>query len=199
MKKNIKKYLIGAIVVFILFFGYKAYICCTYLKQLEFSSPYFGPEIFSNRVIIKGLNDYSFRDRYIEKLRYQNLPDFVSLFAPKPLKSFFKITKRDEYEHFHKTKFTTDGSFEPPDDWSLSPAFEPPEEDEDENDEDFWVAEKIEEPNIVNVEELTPSGYLPKLDEDGMPITKVEGTTTRNVYFSELIPKDNELYNKDKY
>ena len=148
---------------------------------------------------------------YEEKIRFENLPDFIRLFAPKPVKSNYKITQRDikEYQEREEEKINFENLnkginndvndfYEPPDDYLPFENELNNEEKNDEEVENFWVAYEIEVEGGYECPELN-ANWLPNLDENGMPIIeKTDKKYLKPIFFNELLPKSNELYDLEK-
>ena len=207
-----KKINICIFIILFVFLCYRAYVGYVYCSEFTIF------ESFSNDIFMH-FQKYQYIDDYEEKKRYENLPDFIRLYAPKPVKSFYKITKRDIKdseirENYlknieNKTKGEViDGDFyEAPDDYipfyfdevnGNEEANESEETDEKKEDENFWVADTIE---VEGYYEELDSSYagLPNLDENGMPIGNNKfGKYLKKIYFYDLLPKNNELYDLKK-
>ena len=191
---NKKKIIISFVLIVFFMICYKAYICWVYFR--DFSLLKSTETSFSNL----GIDE----DIIKEKYRFDNLPDFIRLYAPKPVKTFYKVTsktiedyrKKERYKSDSKKTNYSDGLDDSLDEgisWDNSLEAD----NDEENDKDFWVAEIKESSS----DEKEPSSNLlsgQRLDEYGMPIAASEEIKKENVYFYELIPKDNELYDLKK-
>ena len=196
MKNNKIKIIISFVLIVLFIVGYKAYICWVYFR--DFSSLNLSEKSFSNWGLDEDLK---------EKYRFDNLPDFIRLYVPKPIKSYYKITSKTIEDYRKRERYKSDSEkidyYDRLDD-SLDEVMSwnnPSETDNDEEkdkDEDFWVAEIIESSNDEKELSSNRSSEMQKLDENGMPIgASIEaskGIKEQKVYFYELIPKNNELY-----